>query len=197
MDDDPELDLTLSNGRRVVTFQIAALDPALGVWTAVEPLRPRRVILGTSEALETRRRLDARIAARLDAGWVPVDARPTGIGVAWPADLVHDLSDLLDTIAQRAGTVRAVDPTGQLWATCVIVRREARRCVPALRTRLARAQRERRLGELAEQAGDRAGAIRRYRAALAAHPRVGIRRRLEQLVAHASRRPPRTRRPSR
>jgi hypothetical protein len=40
MDVDPELDVTLSNGRRLVTFQIAALDPDLSTWTVVEPLVP-------------------------------------------------------------------------------------------------------------------------------------------------------------
>jgi hypothetical protein len=45
MDPDAELDVTLSNGRRVVAYQIAALD--------------------------ARRRLDARMAPRLAAGWVP------------------------------------------------------------------------------------------------------------------------------
>ena len=71
MDRDPELDVTLSNGRRLVTFQITALDRDLGAWTVVEPLAPRRVILGDAEALATRRHLEARIAARLAAGWVP------------------------------------------------------------------------------------------------------------------------------
>ncbi len=190
MDPDPELDITLSNGRRILHFQITALDPDLGIWTVAEPLRPRRVILGTAEALTVRQRLDARIAARLAAGWVPVDPRPTGPGVAWPAGLAQDLSYLLETLAHRSDAVHAVDPTGQLWAACVIFRRAAQRCgVPALLTRLARAQRERRLGELAEQAGDRAGAIRHYRVALATHPRVGVRRRLEQLLAHPFDRP--------
>ena len=50
MDRDPELDVTLSNGRRVVTFQITALDRDLGAWTVVEPPMPRRVILGETEA---------------------------------------------------------------------------------------------------------------------------------------------------
>ena len=51
MDIDPELDVTRSNGRRVVTCQIAALDRDVGVWMAIEPLVPRRVILGEAEAL--------------------------------------------------------------------------------------------------------------------------------------------------
>jgi len=71
MDPDPELDVTLSNGRRVVTFQISALDRDLGTWTVGEPFVPRRVILGDAEALALRRRVDARIAARLAAGWSP------------------------------------------------------------------------------------------------------------------------------
>ena len=57
MDRDPELDVTLSNGRRVAAFRIAALDSDLGVWTVVEPFVPRRVILGEAEALTTRRHL--------------------------------------------------------------------------------------------------------------------------------------------
>src|SRR5262245_42436277 len=88
MDVDPELDVTLSNGRHLVTFQIAALDRDLGTWTVAEPVVPRRVILGDAEALDVRRRLDARIAARLAAGWVPVDPRPGGTAARpLPADL--------------------------------------------------------------------------------------------------------------
>jgi len=37
MDADPELDVTLSHGRRVVTCQIAALDRDVGGWMAIEP----------------------------------------------------------------------------------------------------------------------------------------------------------------
>jgi hypothetical protein len=90
MDRDPELDITVSNGRRILHFQITALDPDLGIWTVAEPLGRRRVILGTAEALTVRQRLDARIAARLNAGWVPVDPGPTATeAVAWPADLAR------------------------------------------------------------------------------------------------------------
>src|SRR3989442_1113891 len=42
MDADPELDVTLSNGRRVVTYQIAALDRDLRTGTAAAPLIARR-----------------------------------------------------------------------------------------------------------------------------------------------------------
>ena len=58
----------------MVTYQIAALDRDLETWTVADPVVPRRVILGDVEALDVRRRLDARIAARLDAGWVPEHA---------------------------------------------------------------------------------------------------------------------------
>ncbi len=141
MDADPELDITLSNGRRVVTYQIAALDRDLGTWTVAQPLVPRRVILGDAEALDARRRLDARIAARLDAGWVPVHATSAAAGPL-PADLARDLSYLLETVTTAVDTLRAADPTGQLWAAWVIFRREAHHIgVPAVLTRRARAQR--------------------------------------------------------
>jgi len=60
MDADPEVDITLSNGRRMAHFQITALERDLGVRSVAEPLVPRRVILGETEALEARRRVDAR-----------------------------------------------------------------------------------------------------------------------------------------
>ena len=58
---------------RVATFQITPLDRECGTCTVVEPPRPRRVMLGDVEALETRRRVDALIAARLAMGRVTVD----------------------------------------------------------------------------------------------------------------------------
>src|SRR5712692_326249 len=99
MDIDPELDVTRSNGRRVGTFQIAALDRDVGVWMAIEPLVPRRVILGEAEALAARRHLDARIAARLAAGWVPVDTgSASAAGVPLSPDLTLQLSSLLEAV---------------------------------------------------------------------------------------------------
>src|SRR5712691_1280255 len=99
MDPDPELDVTLSNGRRVATFQIAALDRDLGTWTVAEPLIPRRVILGDAEALDARRRLDARIATQLAAGWVPVDPRPMGTpALPLPADLQLYLRSVFEAV---------------------------------------------------------------------------------------------------
>src|SRR6266446_9903447 len=42
MDWDPELDVTLSNGRRMLTFQIAAVAGARETWAILEPgARPR------------------------------------------------------------------------------------------------------------------------------------------------------------
>ena len=186
-DPDPELDVTLSNGHRLARFQIAALDRDLGTWTVVEPLTPRRLLWTHAEALAMRRVVDARIAARLTTGWVPVEAGVSGAtALAWPPDLAQDLSYLFETVTRQPDLVRAVDPTGQLWAAVAILRREAHRCgVPAVVTRRARAQQERRLGALAEEAGDRTRAIQHYRAALALHPGVGVRRRLAQLETRA------------
>ena len=76
MDRDPELDVTLSNGRRVVTFQITALDPDLGTWTVVEPLMPRRVMLGEAEALATRRHVTSPGPCRSPQS--PTPASPGG-----------------------------------------------------------------------------------------------------------------------
>ena len=179
-DPDPELDVTLSNGHRVAIFQIQPLDHDLGTWTVVEPLAPRRILWTPHEALTIRRQLDGRIAARLATGWVPVDAGATT--VAWPRALAQDLSYLLETVTRQPAVIRAVDPSGQLWAACAILRREARRCgMPPVLTRRARAQQERRLGVLAEEAGDPAQAIAHYRRALALHAAVGVRGRLAQL----------------
>lgn len=198
MDRDPELDVMLSNGRRVVHVQIAAVDPELGIWAVSEPGCPRRVIFGVTEALATRSRVDACIARHLDAGWVPVERAPAATPVAWPPMLAQDLSYLVATIGESADALRAVDPTGQLWAACVILRREVRRCgVAEPLTRRARALRERRLGELAEQAGEIPSAIVHYRAALVLVRGIGVRRRiaqLEALVGGSDPRPPRNRR---
>ena len=183
MDVDPELAVTLSNGRRVVTFQITPLDRDLGTWTVVEPPMPRRVILDEAEALAVRRQLDARIVARLAAGWVPVDpGAPGAAAVPLSPDLTLQLSSLLEAVTRARDRLRAADPSGQLWAACATFLQQAQRfgVAPPL-TRFARAHRARRLGELAEQAGDVAGAILHYRAALAAARGIGVRRRLAQL----------------
>lgn len=50
MDWDPELDVTLSNGRRVLTFQIAAIAGAREAWAILEPEALRRVTLGRAAA---------------------------------------------------------------------------------------------------------------------------------------------------
>jgi hypothetical protein len=92
------------------------------------------------------------------------------------------LSSLLAAVTSAREARRAADPTGQLWAAGATFLQQAQRFgVAAPATRRARAERERRLGALAEQAGDVAGAIRHYRAALAAWCGLGVRRRLAQL----------------
>ena len=78
MDADPELDVTLSDGRQSVTFQITAIEGTPEAWAILEPLAPLRVVLSDAKALETRARLDTLIAEQLAAGWVPVDAGPGG-----------------------------------------------------------------------------------------------------------------------
>ena len=104
-----------------------------------------------------------------------------------PPDLGLQLSSLLAAVIGAREALRAADPSGQLWAACVTFLQQAQRFgVPAPETRLARAQRERRLGELADQAGDMPGALLHYRAAFATHRGVGVRRRLTQLESDQS-----------
>src|SRR6266849_1550086 len=203
MDWDPELDVSLSNGRRVVTFQIAAVEGAHDeAWAVLEPGALRRVILGRAAALAARQRVDTRIAARLAAGWVPVDRpRADAPGIPptpVPPDLGLQIGSLLEALARRRHALGAADPSGQLWAACQVFRHQAWRFgVGAPGARVARARQERRSGELAEQAGDHAAAILHYRAALASHAKVGVTRRLARLEAPptppASARAPRAR----
>ena len=181
MDWDPALDVTLSDGRQVATFQIAAVGAAGEWWTVVEPWAPHRVVLGSEAALEARQRLDRRLAARLRAGWVPVDAGPI---LPLSSDLALQIGSLLEALDRARAALRAADPSGRLWAACALFRRQAQRFgVSPPHARLGRAQRERRLGELAERAGDLRAAIVHYRAAVASHPRVGVTRRLTRLVS--------------
>jgi hypothetical protein len=184
MDWDPELDVTLSNGRRVVTFQIAAVAGAGEAWAVLQPGALRRVVGGRAAALVTRQRVDLRIATRLAAGWVPVDGCPGAPRVPLPPDLVLQISRLLEALARARPALGAADPSGQRWAACHLFRRQAGRFgVAAPGARVARARRERRLGELAEQAGDLPAAILHYRAALASHKGVGVTRRLARLAS--------------
>jgi hypothetical protein len=106
MDPDPELDVTLSDGRQVAIFQIAAVPGDREAWAIVEPRLPPCVIRGYAAALAARQRLDARIAARLAGGWVPVDGPSAGTPSVPPAPLSPDLelqiSSLLEGLT-RAG----------------------------------------------------------------------------------------------
>jgi hypothetical protein len=159
------------------------------------------VIRGCTAALAARERLDVRIAARLAAGWVPVDGRsastPSVPPTPLPPDLVLQISSLLEGLTRARPALRGADPSGQLWAACQVFRQQAWRFgVGTPHARVLRARQERRLGELAEQAGDRAAAILYYRLALASFARVGVTRRLRRLEAHGPRReagPPRVR----
>src|SRR6266849_4923308 len=128
MDWDPELDVTLSDGRRVATFQIAAAAEARETWAVVEPGAPPRVIRGTGAALAARQRVDTRIAARLAAGWVPVDGRSSTSAVPptpLAPDLVLQISSLLEALKRARPALRAADPSGQLWAACHVFRQQA------------------------------------------------------------------------
>jgi hypothetical protein len=188
MDWDPELDVTLSNGRRVVSFQIAAIAGTYDeVWAVLEPGALRRVILGRAAALATRQRVDTRIAARLAAGWVPMDGHPAVAPrvppTPLPPDLVVQISSLLEALGGSRSAIGAADPSGQLWAACHIFLRQVRRFgLGAPRARVERARRACRLAELAEQAGDLPAAVLHYRAALASHAGVGVTRRLAWLA---------------
>jgi len=152
MDRDPELDVTLSDGRQVATFQIAAVGGVYDAWAIVEPRMPPCVMRGCAAALAARERLDARIAARLAAGWVPLDRRPAGTpSVAptpLPPDLVLQISSLLEGLTRARHALRGADPSGQLWAACQVFRQQAWRFgVGAPHARVTRARQERRLGE--------------------------------------------------
>src|SRR5712692_5683073 len=193
MDWDPELDVTLSDGRHVATFQIAAVEGVRDAWAIIEPRVPTRVISGGAAALAVRQRLDVRIAARLAAGWVPVDGCSAGTPsvppTPLPPDLVLQISSLLEGLTRARHALRGADPSGQLWAACQVFRQQAWRFgVGTPHARVLRARQERRLGELAEQAGDRAAAILYYRLALATFARVGVTRRLRRLEAQGPRR---------
>jgi hypothetical protein len=110
MDRDPELDVTLSNGRAVTAFQIAALDRARGTWTLTEPGLPPCVICGEAAALTVRQRLDARIAARLAAGWVPVERLTPAAPVPLPTDLALQIRSLIEALARARRALLAADP---------------------------------------------------------------------------------------
>src|SRR6266851_4084237 len=92
MDGDPELDVTLSDGRQSATFRIAPVDGAVEAWAILQPFGPVAVVIGRAAAVEARSRLDTVIAERLTAGWVPVDVGSAGAplepAMPLPTDLV-------------------------------------------------------------------------------------------------------------
>ena len=183
-DPDPELRVTRTDGRQTERYQIGALTPGRA-WLVVDPTAPCHVIRSRAAAVDARQLLDARIADRLAAGWLPVERRPRPprrSPARLPADLVFALTSLFDTLERGRDLVRAADSSDQLWAAYERLRQQARRVGVAVpRTRVGRALRERRLGELAEQVGDVATAAWHYRAALAALPQIGVKRRLAHL----------------
>ena len=58
-----------------------------------------------------RRHLDARIAARLAMGWLPVDAgRPETAAVPLPLDVAQQLRRLIMAVTRERVALRAADP---------------------------------------------------------------------------------------
>lgn len=196
MDPDPELDITLSDGRTAVTYQITAADEAEDTWVIVEPLAPLRVVGERAQALAGRAAFDVCIAARLAAGWVPLeDPRAARVApVPFSEDLQLRIGSAVEALVAGRVAVRAADPTGHLWAACARFISQARAVgLGAPGTRSARSRRKRRLGELAEQVGDLGAALVHYRAALAADPRVGVRAQVVRTVPAPRRDPDRDR----
>src|SRR5712692_8613938 len=70
--------------------------------------------------------MDMVIAARLAAGWVPVDRR-SAPPVPLPPDLVLQISSVLEALARARHALQATDPSGRRWAACHVFRRQARR----------------------------------------------------------------------
>ena len=93
MDLDPELDVTLSDGQRAVTFQIMAVGVASEAWAVVEPQDPFRIVRSRTEALEARQRLDLEIAAHSRMGAGRRRFRRNGLG---PADALAARSGAAD-----------------------------------------------------------------------------------------------------
>jgi len=99
------------------------------------------------------------------------------------ADLVYLVSALFEALTTLAWRFDEIDATGTLGKRFDALRLRAFEVglAPSHRARVDRAQRERRLGELAEGRGDRAAAMLHYEAALAADPDVGVAGRLKAL----------------
>jgi|SRR5439155_14649515 len=112
MDADPELAVTLSDGRQVATFRIAAVED-LETWAVVDPHGPPRVIRGTAAALRLREHFDRQIATRLAVGWVPVegDAARSMAATPLPSDVALQIGSLVEALACAGPALRAADPS--------------------------------------------------------------------------------------
>jgi hypothetical protein len=186
MDVDPELAVTLTNGRRVLVFSITTTTD--GTWRVRAP-GVAQIVRDAPTAIAIRDLLDRQIARQLAAGWVPADP-VTVTPIALPPDVALQITALLESLARARGAIRAVDPTEALLRASETLRAEARRVgLDVPNPWILRAQDSRRLGELADARGDLAAAIVYYRAAIAAHRRVGVARRLAQLERYTTNSP--------
>jgi hypothetical protein len=127
MDRDPELAVTLSNGRRLATFAIEAVVRVPAVWSIVEP-GARRTARGLPAALSARRRLDGAIALRLAIGWVPVDTAARGArSTPLSRDVRMRMRGVLDALCDARAALQAADASGRLWAAAQVWVWQARR----------------------------------------------------------------------
>src|SRR5216683_6022424 len=101
-------------------FRLRPSTARVEAWAILEPFGAVTVVMGRAAAVEARSRLDRVIAERLAAGWVPVDVgsagAPLGPATPLPADLVLQISYVLEALERNRAALRAADPTGQLWA---------------------------------------------------------------------------------
>ena len=129
MDADPELHVTLSDGRQTATYAILPSEDATDrYWTVVEPGVLHHAVTTLAHALAARARLDHRVAGRLATGWVPVEHQAPAVPVPLPATVVAVMGPLLTAVACARTALQAADPSGRLWAAAYLLRRHAQRC---------------------------------------------------------------------